>query len=258
MKQGALAVFDALGFKGIWKENEPEGILEKLDGLARATETHLDRMVSKNREDRLLISNDPNHHFHRLHATFLSDTIAIGLWLKPSQSRMSNRSCIDFLSGHVGNVLKRSSESDPVFAYRGAISFGDFEIGSNDRFIVGAAVDDAAEHHELAQGAFVWLTPTAVDIFETDKTESPVHHLLQYSVPLKGGSRFDTYVVTPFGYCNTSKQCDDVKRKILESFSSKTLDVRVKYQETARFLDFARNEWVNRNPSGMVQESEGA
>ena len=52
----------------------------------------------------------------------------------------------------------------PALAYRGCIAFGEFDM--EEGFVIGGAVDEAAEHMEKAEGAFIWCAPSALDWIE--------------------------------------------------------------------------------------------
>lgn len=41
MKQGAVAIFDALGFKGIWNREDPDKVIAKLHAFERAVDEEL-------------------------------------------------------------------------------------------------------------------------------------------------------------------------------------------------------------------------
>jgi hypothetical protein len=85
-------------------------------------------------------------------------------------------------------------------AYRGCISFGDYEM--DERFIIGKAVNDAAEHYELADAALVWLTPSALEVWNSTasvRRQGEWNRFHPHSVPLRDGRVFDTLVMSPFG-----------------------------------------------------------
>lgn len=147
MKEGAVAMIDALGFRGIWDRWPPDQVLTNMHAMKDSLEEGL--------KD---IATQPDMQFE---ATFLSDTVVIGLALPPSLPNHDALSLI-YVTDIVTRVLTRSARSSTPLAYRGAVAYGEYEISSN--FILGRAIDEAADNHESAQGAIVWLLPRAPGI----------------------------------------------------------------------------------------------
>lgn len=277
---GALAMFDALGFKGIWKRPNgptPAQVIEKLRTLATQGRTFLDDALG-GAEKRANLAADPNHFLERVVVAFLSDTIVLGVAMKDSapsviaeahlpapaglppelrerleadrrerrkpevmKKRIERTKRIDEAIAAVhavmwaGHIMRLAALSPPALAYRGCISVGEFEV--DDTFIVGSAVDDAAEHMEKAQAAIVWLTPHAADVVTSvDMQGMP---LLEYDVPLKGGDRFRTTVVNVLAGAQTHEDADQVSSAILETFRG-PLDVQIKKRHTEAFLKHCR------------------
>jgi hypothetical protein len=142
-------------------------------------------------------------------------------------------------------IVAMGARTEPSLAYRGCISFGDFEV--RDRFLVGPAVDEAAAANNLAQGAFVWLLPSAREVFGLYAEPSAAHpdYVRTYSpfeVPLKGGETYDTFAVSPYILADTEAARDEITSRILLTFSG-GLDVQLKKQHTRRFLDVCRARW---------------
>jgi hypothetical protein len=169
--------------------------------------------------------------------SFLSDTIVLGIKAKPSLDpfRTAPFSLI-VAAGFVANVLREATASPPSLSYRGCISYGEFEL--SDHFIVGPAVDEAAESMDLAQGAFVWLTPSALrEATQPGVYIGPVGNvpLVPYGVPMKGGDTFNTFAVSPLDHRGTREEAIGMTRRILETFSG-GLDVAIKRQNTEQFL----------------------
>jgi len=261
-------MIDALGFKGIW--NRAPNVLRKLEELAETTERLMDGHFGGKASFRRSLAENFGNMFDLVQASFLSDTVVYGVAMKqlhevltkvseavsdfpvPIPAPKERSPMLDSLvvvssAVHVSETVLAAVRSEPVLAYRGAISFGEFEIARDGRFLVGPAVDDAAEHHELAQGAFVWITPRALNVLGAPAPRWP-DVLVPYDVPLKGGAKLATYVVSPFAYCKTETECAEIESALLGSFSTDALDVALKRQETARFLTFARSRWTSEPP----------
>jgi hypothetical protein len=120
--------------------------------------------------------------------------------------------------------------------YRGVVTFGEAAIEEN--FVVGPAVDEAAEAMNAAQGALVWLTPSALGVFRP--SEPAVHPLVGYEVPLKGGDRLPSYCVNPFEPTESAETIMRLRDAAAGSFTGTgSLDVAVKKNNTLHFLDAA-------------------
>jgi len=76
--------------------------------------------------------------------------------------------------------------------------------------------------------------------------------LVPYSVPLKGGDQYDTYVVSPFDIKSTAAQRNELTEVILSTFTG-SIDVEVKKQNTKRFLEFASNRLEVGRPEGACR-----
>ncbi|HEY1690934.1 MAG TPA: hypothetical protein VGG39_02160 [Polyangiaceae bacterium] len=247
MQRGALALFDALGFKGIWqKVTRPERVVEKLRAMQRAIDGMLQANFGGPGHPKL---NDSANTIRAIRTTFLSDTVAIAVVPKtPDELHEGMRACTsedDLAGGAVayaatlsGYVYRYGLTVEPAWAYRGAIAYGDFYL--DDRFMVGAAVDEAASNMNSADGAFVWLAPSAKSAFESSKTSfgGPCTPLARYVVPLKGGAGVDTFVASPFRWQPTVADGAAVAMAIDRTFGSTTDPaVAKKHLNTRAFLE---------------------
>jgi hypothetical protein len=131
-------------------------------------------------------------------ATFLSDTVTVavvpkaidevGEGLRSSGVVTPGRlaaSAVAYAATLSGHVMRAALGAPPAWAYRGGIAYGGFHM--DDRFLVGEAVDEAAERMGAADGAFVWLAPNAKAAFEKspDGFSGRCTPLTRYGVPLK-------------------------------------------------------------------------
>jgi len=151
MRTGAVVMIDALGFKGIWDGADPSVILRKMGALKQAAESD--------------IKGVKLGHVRGAKVAFLSDTIVIGVasgqpvGRGPGPNKRGNVRAIMQAAFQTASVLAAALEEAPRLAYRGCLTFGEFEI--DGPFVLGPAIDEAATHYECADGAFVWLTPKA-------------------------------------------------------------------------------------------------
>ncbi len=155
MNEGAFALLDCLGWKGIWARkavvDDPEQLIGFLEDSLKQAETLSARKIVE--------------HFHAervsMSIAFVSDTIAIGVW--PSStvgfSDADKGLLLGLSSMACAEVSKRFLTAKIPLLLRGGIAFGRFTMRQN--FFIGPAVDEAASFYEAAQGAFVWLAPGA-------------------------------------------------------------------------------------------------
>jgi hypothetical protein len=262
-------MIDALGFKGIWKRpgvvDRPEVVIEKLVGLQDAATRHLDSQFGGS-DRRSRLEHDLANGFELVNASFLSDTIVLALAIKDQRKMIQPilqgsglrlvadiepyplvaKAIAVFVACRLASaIVAMGARTEPSLAYRGCISFGDFEV--RDRFLIGPAVDEAAAANNLAQGAFVWLLPSAREVFgfyAEPSTDHPdyVRTYSPYEVPLKGGETYDTFAVSPYLLADTEAARDEITSRILLTFSG-GLDVQLKKQHTRRFLDVCEARW---------------
>ena len=226
MKEGAVAMIDALGFRGIWGRCVPEEVIANMSSLKMQLESDL-------RE----ISAQPIMQFD---ATFLSDTIVIGLSLPDT---LSNRDALSvtFVTDILTRILAWSARSSTPLAYRGVVAYGEYEI--QPHFIVGKAIDEAASYYELAQAAVVWLLPQTRDIVANQLRGLPSNtHLIRFKVPLKAGEAFESYTVSPILQARDPQDAEALTTAILNTFQPHSIDIAIKKQNTIKHLR-ACYEW---------------
>ena len=236
MKRGAFALIDALGFKGIWKKVHEEELLGKLRKMSTEMVDftgHMNEMPDPVGSPGL--NGD-------IHVTFLSDSIAMAAEVgtrSPHTNMTPEGRAIAMLVLQLSDLLRTAALTDPPLVYRGVVTFGDFTI--EDRFILGPAVDAAAQYEREAEGGFVWLDPTAKRILENDphEREDPAFpesaDLYLTQVPLKQGRSFETYAVLPFKAGSATKRL--VIDRVLSTFDDPSLEVVLKRENTRRFLE---------------------
>ncbi len=230
LETGALVMIDALGFRGIWRRFEPATIIAKLHALKDVAEESMKGFDIT----------------YTSRAAFLSDTIVIGLTPTGKVAdRDAGEALVLLQAGfRVVYLTLLALEKAPPIAYRGCISFGEFEISGP--FVLGEAVDEAAAHYEIAEGAFVWLTPSAKAVWDKKKLriEPPDSCLVPYAVPLKQGASYDTYAVSPFEAESDDRKRRRVRDTLLSTFdtphSATTLGVQLKRQNTERFFHWVQ------------------
>jgi hypothetical protein len=226
MNTGAVALIDAMGFRGIWERHRPEEVLRTLKDTKDWLEHRIDEFSSRARMD--------------CRVAFLSDAIAVSMTLDESIANRPAMSVI-YLADVISWVLDKALRSSVPLAYRGAITVGEFEVSPH--FLIGHAIDEAAYAYGLAQGALVWVMPAAREHVARWLEPQPHNtHLVRFNVPLKGGDVFDTYTVSPLEQAASETEANWLASKLLSTFSGSSVAVAVKRQNTMDHLD-ACYEW---------------
>jgi hypothetical protein len=251
MKHGAVAIVDALGFKGIWQRHPPDQVLDamrRLRNYARGAERNLLIPVKDKRVRRKLM--------------LLSDTLVIMCHIdsegsEPEVIRVANALCAHVVATITAYAISLAANDwgGPRLAFRGCVSVGEFEVGGTT--ILGPAVDDAAEHHQAAEGALVSFTPNAEKELrppsrqaESNLRDARSRLLVQpliltgYPVALKDDVVENRMVVNPFGAGHMTRQeVADVRAGMLGTFAGSKKDVVRKRKNTERFLEEAFAVW---------------
>ncbi len=234
-------MLDALGFKGIWKRaGGAQQVLAKMKSLSQhASEVHR-------------LGKRPGAPLN-FKCRCISDTVVIGIWpsdeAATADREQTLQASIILAKSLVSELCKVAVDGDLALAYRGAIAVGQFEMEGG--FIVGPAVDEAASLMELAEGALVWLAPSAIDAESRDHAGVGS---LRHTIPLKGGARYRSSVVLPWADTLHFHEKVRVARAILRTFRTKTpdLSISIKRQRTAWFLNKALKDAFARLPDKNV------
>ena len=147
---GLIALVDALGFKGIYRQHDPEQVLTQMkqieDDLRAEFEAYRD-------SNRILLSS-------AMGIRFLSDAVAISLQtphthqheVDPKDARFA---CFT-LCQLVLELTNLWALSPIKLTFRGAIGIGRYCAAGN--YLVGEAIDQAAQLHSEPDGAFICLS----------------------------------------------------------------------------------------------------
>ncbi len=234
MPTGAFVMMDALGFKEL-SRTRPAELRTKMHGLFADYTRWLAEMKQGLMKDGFDFVPE---------ILFLSDTIALGVPLmvvdemrRPKETFAGE--AISFAALLAADIVRAAGLNPLPMAYRGCISYGEYEM--TDPFILGDAVNDAAEHYELAEAAAVWLTPKALDQW-ADYREfahaGVAKSLCDYRVPLKSGGAFSTVVANPFGQAPMGLEMRQAWiRDLVRTFRG-PMSVHIKRQNTAAMLEY--------------------
>lgn len=168
MEKGAFALIDCLGFKGIWKKYDPHKVVQKLkkiEGLVKSDLFPLRFKFIKTIFDGK----------HKVNISLLSDTIVISVLLDNEKGINEERHynyLITAISLIIVDIIESFLLEEPYLSLRGCVSFGEHLCDGN--FIIGEAVDEAAEQLNVAEGAFIWLLPNAKRAYDAYKKYTSV------------------------------------------------------------------------------------
>jgi hypothetical protein len=243
MRAGAVVMLDALGFKGIWKGHRggAEAVLAKMSRIREEL-----KLIGQTKGPNVPIVMD-------IEGMCISDTIVIGVRV-PRGAELDERSetgtAMAMASCAASKVYEIGLLEEPRFAYRGVISYGQFEMENG--FIVGPAIDEAAEQMEQAEAALIWCTPSATDALGRLAPRA-YDALCPFTVPLKGGRTFDSQCVIPSTAMAESEAWKTVVNHLTATFKTKTtsLEIAIKKQNTLRFLQAARSHHLEKSKSSL-------
>lgn len=262
MKTGAVAVLDALGFKGIWERFSPDDVLAKMkrlsDVAASASELVTQNFQQSNlihwkaeeviKTDTLVASfsdslvlccvGSPGPRFEDAPRT-ISETDALALF------------SLNWIAFACSLIIAEAASTEPTFVYRGAVATGGC-LFDQPSFVLGPAIDEAAPQERLAEAGLVFFCESARSLIG----RAPLRYMPMvedYPVPMKTGSSFTTCVVNPFSFLpmiGRSVRRDRVKERTyvaLAQLSSRILGyfdvtkpgVLGKKRNTEAFLNFA-------------------
>jgi hypothetical protein len=227
----AVALVDALGFKTVLERHTASEISaawfrirSEIEGMKKYLQVQ---------------------HFGDIdiHSAWFSDTVAI-VAQSPSRLTAAEQSdvrhqadLVQAVAMCVGYGIREGSGLSVPIAFRGAIAVGRAYVDHESNLFLGAPFVEAAALYEEPEGAFVILSPSADRIPKvTSWREDP---LVEYEVPLKGGRRFLTRVVSPFVDMAASYQTQtEVLGGIARAMTSDRLDVAIKRANTERFVRY--------------------
>ena len=234
MKTGAVAFFDVLGFKGIWRNKSEEEVLNLMRGVAEVvTAEYKHPPPAKGWPE----CSPPQ-------VTTLSDTVVITM-------DSPDPHCVLLLAVALYSVMLHFQRHG-LFV-RGAIGWGEYsQMGST---FLGPAIDDVATWHETADWIGIVSTPTTNYILDRfspplviDINGFGVVQFLKYDVPGKDGATHRLNCFNWPGYLQASYNELPIPGKSKARGAMETLfskqhpfdaSVLKKYENTLRFVDFA-------------------
>jgi hypothetical protein len=233
---GAVALVDCLGFKGIWSRVDPGALFAQMKSLRKEA---LEYTGAGN----FVIGT---HRYLRNEIRFMSDTVIVTCRIsKEWKSAQAPYEAIYRVSQITSLLVQLALCSAIPLSYRGCITFGDFLIDS--QFLLGPAIDEAASLEREAEGAFVWLAPSALRQFNNRIDESLVRHLepgemLPWHVPMKNGRTYETLALNLGLTHSRDDKWDQAVSGLESSFNpnsrSLPLEIEIKRQNTMRYIAY--------------------
>ena len=155
MREGALILADCLGFRGIWNRVNPEKLIGRLKSIESEAAS---RVVPKYSSS--MLSFGPV----RFHLRLLSDTVVLSIQYEPgayahgSEPDERQKNLLVSVACESAAVLAYLfMDNDMPLPLRGCVSFGPHLCDGT--FLIGPAVDQAAEYMNEPEGAFIWVLP---------------------------------------------------------------------------------------------------
>jgi hypothetical protein len=242
MDWGIIAFIDALGFKGIWKTHEPRDVLASIEAvslLATDLKTKINKAGGGDLWDNVTVQV---HMF--------SDTAGIAVRLPPPKIESTDPEFYEgtrkyMLLRHVVMMLSeltgRAAIANVPLLYRGCISAGEFLC--NETSFIGPAVDEAGKYFEACDGAFVFFSPSAEDVFTNRPWQLKIGHpayFVPYSVPMKKGEPLKTLTVNPLLFLEQEERRTAIEKIIgcFENPVEQPDDVKTKTSNTKEYLEY--------------------
>lgn len=232
MNEGAFALIDCLGFKGLWKDGH-SALMAKIRSINETIHVAVP----------IILKTLPIHFNldqFSYEVKLLSDTVAISAVRSGGNPDFTE---LLVIASVVIAVSKLYLIGHPHLLLRGAIGWGKFTTDKN--FIVGPAVDATAEYMESSEGAFIWYLPPASelikeslkDVIASDLVRKTMDAFLPvHNIPIKGGHFLTTRAVNPlFGL--SAEEGDAVVEIYKSVMTVPNMSVWMKRQNTLSFLD---------------------
>ncbi len=150
MQEGAFALLDCLGFKGIWERvAEPNNVVSKFRNMEKDIPIKIAELLPT-------LSTTPAF---KVATAFLSDTVIVAAFVEDQRPPDDlSRGALKLAASLAAQTVAKSFCADPIpLVLRGCITYGQFLIDGT--LILGPSVDDAATLHQISDGAFIWIDP---------------------------------------------------------------------------------------------------
>ena len=238
LRFGAVAFLDALGFKGIWSRYAPRDVIHNLRGVTFGDPMYQDPPLDL---ERCSLASS---------VVTLSDTIVVSAAVTAKFASIDVTTDLECqvvalasVCSKAGTICSMILNSNTPLVYRAAVAVGEFV--HDDRFLMGPAIDEAAEQEKHAAGGLVWLTASAAKVVYEARREGLFGDLelflvSDYPVPMKDGDHLAS-VVNPLRF---DFNHDRFLERVEATFTDCREDVQRKRTNTMAFLRHARGALV--------------
>ncbi|MEO7932829.1 MAG: hypothetical protein ABIT76_06700 [Chthoniobacterales bacterium] len=245
MNWGVIAFIDVLGFKGIWNRgHSADEILSTLETVRKfATEL---------KEQQNQMSGGDLWENLSLDTRMFSDTLVISCHLPQGRIEPDWQEDYESIRRYVllryvvlmlSSLVAAAANGECPLLYRGCVATGLFAM--NDFAMLGPAVDEAGSFFESADGAFVFLCPSAAKTYEQRPgllSRATFPYFLEYDVPLKETKTLPTYTINPLLRAPHEMR-PDISAALMSTFGPATEiphALLTKHTNTQRFLHHAQ------------------
>lgn len=168
MPSVAVALIDALGFKGIWRHEDPATVVSAL-------RTYREMARRMNEE----VGGQPSPF--TFHAQAVSDTLIFAT-AAPEGTQALEQRMVELLGIILAAVTRNAFLHTLPLAFRGYLSLGEGLL--EDGVLVGEAIDEAASKYERADAACVWLSPRAAEVVTSLPAKTKSGYWISTAVPM--------------------------------------------------------------------------
>jgi hypothetical protein len=223
MKDGVIAILDALGVKGIWAREDPKTVVEKWN------------FIIDDFEDLKKLHNEDVEVRSISKVVSFSDTVIVTHVGDEDELQLLSDMGLHLTLPFCNALLKG------IF-FRGVISRGKFK--QTKRMIIGPAVDEAMDWYERHDWIGISLTPSASFLLDKYENEGgKMKWFTRHDIPTKNGHDRDMWVLAwpKFLKAAYALQQDkqNPKSSLLNSFSRSPIGANsiLKYKNTIEFYD---------------------
>jgi hypothetical protein len=245
MQRIAVALIDALGFKGIWNRVEPSRVINTL----RCFREVIDELTS-------------DLDYWPTSVSFHAQVVSGSLILATSTSNTSledDQQMVELLGVAVSATLRATLLSDLPLAFRGHLAVGSGFV--EDGILIGEPVDVAAANYNRPDLACVWLCPQACQVVESINPKERNAFWVSYNVPLvkerlasTESATIPTLALNPLGFTPVRARHQELIDRTQSAFDNgqipSDVDLQTKLSHTRDFLEAcssaAKDWWAAR------------
>lgn len=250
MQWGIFALIDVLGFKGMWRRGHtPDDIFAALSRI-RALADHLS-------DDQMTMDGGDLWSDLKIDVRVFSDNVILSCHLPdgrdqvkhlPGYEETRRYMLLRYIVLLMSKVVTEAASGPVPLLYRGCIAGAEYSINENPFAYLGPAVDEAGALFEAADGFFVFLAPSASEVYRGRPgllRRAMFPYFVTYDIPLKDAPPLKTFALNPLLFTREEYRAE-LKDRIMGTFEVNKLtpDISSKRDNTRRFLDFLGAGWL--------------